>query len=221
MWAAGTAGATRRVRVAAQRALYALGIAQQPSTVCFDMHDDVVCGVTPLAADAWRGDATKATAFMVLLSARLMVRFGPIRLIPATFLISAVLFLGIWGLMRIDVRTAAVLLYLHLAAFGVVLISGLGRNDAYGSNPALGAVFGALNTMYTAVAARAREIATFTRFLSSRNSRPRGPASPGLAHMETTTTGASCPWNLSTVPTRAPSKPAVASAARIRSTWAL
>jgi hypothetical protein len=68
--------------------------------------------------------AAGVSIFMVLLSARLMVRIGPVRLIPATFLVSAVTILGIWGLMYVNVRVAAILLYLHLAAFGVVLISG-------------------------------------------------------------------------------------------------
>jgi len=68
--------------------------------------------------------AAAVSIFMMLLSARLMVRFGPIRLIPATFLVSAATLLGIWGLMHVDVKVAAILFYLHLAAFGVVLISG-------------------------------------------------------------------------------------------------
>ena len=68
--------------------------------------------------------AAGVSIVMVLLSARLMVRIGPIRLIPATFLVSAATLLGIWGLMYVNVRVSAILLYLHLAAFGVVLISG-------------------------------------------------------------------------------------------------
>ena len=50
----------------------------------------------------------------------------------------------------------------------------------------------------------AREIATFKRFLLKRNWIPRGEASPSLAVMEKITTGASWPWNLSTLPTRPP-----------------
>ena len=51
---------------------------------------------------------------------------------------------------------------------------------------------------------RAREIATFSRLRESRNSRPRGTSSPLELAIEKMTTSASWPWNLSTVPTRAP-----------------
>ena len=51
----------------------------------------------------------------------------------------------------------------------------------------------------------ALDTATFNRFLSSKNPIPRGPNSPGLAHMDMITIGASCPWNLSTDATLAPS----------------
>ena len=51
----------------------------------------------------------------------------------------------------------------------------------------------------------ALDTATFNLFLSSKNSIPREPNSPGLAHMEMITIGASCPWNLSTDATLAPS----------------
>src|SRR5688500_6082448 len=51
---------------------------------------------------------------------------------------------------------------------------------------------------------RAREIATFSLFGENRNSIPRGMCSPLDDASEISTTAASCPWNLSTVPTRAP-----------------
>src|SRR2546421_12091736 len=49
----------------------------------------------------------------------------------------------------------------------------------------------------------ARDKATLSRFLSRRKLSPRGPASPKLEHMETMTTAACWPWNLSTDPMRA------------------
>ena len=49
----------------------------------------------------------------------------------------------------------------------------------------------------------AREIATLRRLREKRNSRLRGRSSPLEVAIEKKTTGASCPWNLSTVPTRA------------------
>ena len=49
----------------------------------------------------------------------------------------------------------------------------------------------------------AREIATFSRLREKRNSRLRGRSSPLEVAIEKKTTGASWPWNLSTVPIRA------------------
>ena len=50
----------------------------------------------------------------------------------------------------------------------------------------------------------AREIATFSRLCEKRNSMLRGTSSPLDDAIEKKTTGASCPWNLSTVPTGTP-----------------
>ncbi len=61
---------------------------------------------------------------VVLLTAKTMVRLGPARLVPATFLLSSLALLGIWGLMYWSRPVAAIALYLHIAAFGVILISG-------------------------------------------------------------------------------------------------
>ena len=47
---------------------------------------------------------------------------------------------------------------------------------------------------------RAREIATLSRLRLKRNSRLRGMSSPLEVAIEKKTTGASWPWNLSTVP---------------------
>jgi len=51
----------------------------------------------------------------------------------------------------------------------------------------------------------AREMATLTLLQSRMNPRPREPYSPKLEQREKIQTGASCPWNLSTLPTRAKS----------------
>ena len=53
----------------------------------------------------------------------------------------------------------------------------------------------------------ARETATFKRLALNRNSMSRGRESAPDVAIETMTTGASCPWNLSTVPMRAPGGP--------------
>src|ERR1039458_1613646 len=50
----------------------------------------------------------------------------------------------------------------------------------------------------------ARETATFSRFRLYRNSIPLGASSGVEVAIEYKTTGASCPWNLSTVPTLDP-----------------
>ena len=61
---------------------------------------------------------------MVLLFSRLLTRFGPIRVLPLCFVMSTVFFLGEWVLLGIHPQTAAVLVYLHIAGLGGVLISG-------------------------------------------------------------------------------------------------
>src|SRR5437763_11238927 len=48
----------------------------------------------------------------------------------------------------------------------------------------------------------AREIATFRRLRENRKPSERTRSSPLDVAIEKNTTGASCPWNLSTVPTR-------------------
>ena len=63
----------------------------------------------------------------------------------------------------------------------------------------------------------ARDTATLSRFLLKRKSMPRGTSSPVELVIENRTIGASWPWNLSTVPIRAPS----GSAARRQRTCAL
>src|SRR5690606_12153713 len=50
----------------------------------------------------------------------------------------------------------------------------------------------------------ARDTATLRRRGSNRNWRPRADCCASLAHIEISTTGASCPWKRSTLPTRAP-----------------
>ena len=61
---------------------------------------------------------------IVLGTAKAMSRFGPGRLVPAAFAVSALVQVGEWALIPIAPRIAAVALYLHIAVFGSVLISG-------------------------------------------------------------------------------------------------
>jgi AAA family ATP:ADP antiporter len=59
-----------------------------------------------------------------LFHARLLARFSPPRLVPLTFAASGLLFFAEWLLAGPAPRATAVALYLHVAVFGLLLISG-------------------------------------------------------------------------------------------------
>ncbi len=61
---------------------------------------------------------------LVVLISRGMVRWGPQRLVPVAFMGSALIYVGLWGLMRRAPRVASILLFLHVSGVGVILISG-------------------------------------------------------------------------------------------------
>lgn len=60
----------------------------------------------------------------VVVMSRLITSFGPHRIVPAAFLFSAGLFAGNWYLYGTGPQLAAITLYLQMAVFGAVLISG-------------------------------------------------------------------------------------------------
>ncbi len=60
----------------------------------------------------------------VLVMSRLLAHISPIRLVPSIFGLSALLFFGEWLLLDYHPGTASVILYLHMAVFGAILISG-------------------------------------------------------------------------------------------------
>lgn len=60
----------------------------------------------------------------VLLMSRLLSRISPTALVPAAFGLSAVFFVGEWLLLDYQPATASIVLYLHMAVFGAILISG-------------------------------------------------------------------------------------------------
>lgn len=68
--------------------------------------------------------AAVASLVFVLVFARLLARFGPARVVPVAFVVSAASLFGLALLARTTPAMAAVALYLHVAAFGAVLISG-------------------------------------------------------------------------------------------------
>ena len=61
---------------------------------------------------------------LVAANSRIVSRFSPARVVPATFAASAALLLVEWMLMTTAPRAAAVLVYLHIAGLGPVLGSG-------------------------------------------------------------------------------------------------
>ena len=68
--------------------------------------------------------AAVVSVVVVLACSRAMPRLGPVRLISASFVASALLLMGEWWLATVMPEAAAVVFYLHFAAFGAVLISG-------------------------------------------------------------------------------------------------
>ena len=60
----------------------------------------------------------------VLIMSRLLSRFSPAALMPVVFGISALLFTGEWVLLDYQPGVASIVLYLHMAVFGAILISG-------------------------------------------------------------------------------------------------
>ncbi len=62
--------------------------------------------------------------FAVLLMSRLLHRHSPARVVPIGYAISALLFTAEWYYFHFYPKTVVALLYLHMATFGAVLISG-------------------------------------------------------------------------------------------------
>lgn len=60
----------------------------------------------------------------VLIMSRLLSVFSPIRLIPVIFGLSSLLYIGEWFLLEYRPAITSVVLYLHMAIFGAILISG-------------------------------------------------------------------------------------------------
>ena len=69
--------------------------------------------------------AAVASIALALLAAWSLTRYGPRRLVPAGFAASAGLVMGEWWLLDRSPQVVAILFYLHFAAFGAVLLSGL------------------------------------------------------------------------------------------------
>jgi AAA family ATP:ADP antiporter len=61
---------------------------------------------------------------LVLVTGRLMVRYGPEHLMPFLNAVSSVMLIAEWALLRREPAIAAVVTFLHLSSLGVVLVSG-------------------------------------------------------------------------------------------------
>ncbi len=60
----------------------------------------------------------------VLLTARSLMRYGPTRVVPPLFLASGLMLIAEWAFAMSDPRAASVIVYLHVAVIGSLLISG-------------------------------------------------------------------------------------------------
>jgi len=87
--------------------------------------DAIFLSVFPVTAlPAMMVAAAGASVLLAVGSAWALTRVGPRWLIPVGFLVSAGLLLAEWWLLGRAARATAVLVYLHYAAFGAVLVSG-------------------------------------------------------------------------------------------------
>ena len=87
--------------------------------------DSLFLAVYPASAlPAIVGASAICSIVMSLLTARLLVRFGPSRLIPAGFLAGALLHVAEWLLLPVYPRATSALVYAHVVAMGAILLSG-------------------------------------------------------------------------------------------------
>ena len=78
----------------------------------------------PLRCRRWLATAALAAVVISFWRGRTLVRFGPFRVTALSFAASGVLQVAEWMLLRYQPRMAACAIYLHVVAFGAVLLSG-------------------------------------------------------------------------------------------------
>jgi hypothetical protein len=115
---------------AAGRAVWAAGItaglAVAFQTAGKATRDAVFFSVFPVTAlPAMVVGAAGASVLLAVAAAWALTRSGPSRLVPLGFAGSAVLLLAEWWLLQRAGTAGAIVFYLHYAAFGAVLVSGL------------------------------------------------------------------------------------------------
>jgi ATP:ADP antiporter, AAA family len=118
------------VDAAARRAVWAAGItaglAIAFQTAGKATRDAVFLSVHPVTAlPAMVVGAAGASVLLAVAAAWALTRTGPGRLVPVGFAASGVLLLAEWWLLERAGPAGAVVFYLHYAAFGAVLVSGL------------------------------------------------------------------------------------------------
>ena len=116
--------------VAGQRAVWAAattaGLAIAFQTAGKATRDAVFLSAYPVTAlPAMMVGAAGASVLLAVAAAWALTRAGPSRLVPAGFAASAVLLLVEWWLLQRAGTAGAIVFYLHYAAFGAVLVSGL------------------------------------------------------------------------------------------------
>jgi AAA family ATP:ADP antiporter len=76
------------------------------------------------ALPAMMGGAAVSSILLAILNAALLRRYGPARIIPFGYLIGVVLHAAEWALLPLAPHLVAIVVYIHVAALGSVLLSG-------------------------------------------------------------------------------------------------
>ena len=94
--------------------------------------------------------AAIASVAVSILGSRALVRLGPNRIAPSAFALSGVLQFAEWIVLGYSARLAACVIYLHVVAFGALLLSGFWSlmNESFEPRPAK-ALFGRISGMGT------------------------------------------------------------------------
>ncbi|HEY1336497.1 MAG TPA: hypothetical protein VGF59_03265 [Bryobacteraceae bacterium] len=108
-----------------RRAALAAGIMMAWQVAAKTARDSLFLSAFPARAlPAMVAGGSIFSILLATLSARLLRRYGPFKLIPAGYLLSAVLHIVEWLLLGEYPKSISVIVYLHVVAFGSVLLSG-------------------------------------------------------------------------------------------------
>jgi AAA family ATP:ADP antiporter len=110
---------------AARQAILVSGLMMAWQLAAKTTRDSLFLAVFPATAlPGAVGAAAVCSILVALLSAKLVHRFGPYRLIPSVYLLGAGLHLLEWLLLSAFPRPAAAFIYVHIMALGPVMLSG-------------------------------------------------------------------------------------------------